>query len=92
MSRAIILVEIGYTQTHHINVVHVPYKTVLMLKHIYICNCTYFIMSSRIGGWAILRTFWVGSFASLLEIVNGHEIQIKYVVAKYPKGTSQNPS
>ena len=30
--------------------------------------------------------------ASLLEIVNGHEIQIKYVVSKYPKGTSQNPS
>ena len=33
MSRARILVEIGYTQAHHINVVHVPYKTVLMLKH-----------------------------------------------------------
>ena len=31
-------------------------------------------------------------FASLLEIVNGHEIQIKYVVVKYPEGTSQNPS
>ena len=29
---------------------------------------------------------------SLLEIVNGHQIQIKYVVAKYPKGTSQDPS
>ena len=43
-------------------------------------------MSSRIGRWAILRTFWVGFFVSLLEIVNGHEIQIKYVVAKYPKG------
>ena len=28
---------------------------------------------------------------SLLEIVNGHQIQIKYVVAKYPKGTSQDP-
>ena len=31
-------------------------------------------------------------FASLLEPVNGHEIQIKYVVAKYPKGTSQDPT
>ena len=30
--------------------------------------------------------------ASLLEFVNGHEIQIKYIVVKYPKGTSQNPS
>ena len=29
---------------------------------------------------------------SLLEIVNGHQNQIKYVVAKYPKGTSQVPS
>ena len=27
-------------------------------------------------------------FDSLLEIVNGNEIQITYVVAKYPKGTS----
>ena len=32
-SRAKILVEIGYTQTHHINVVPVPYKTVLVLTH-----------------------------------------------------------
>ena len=24
---------------------------------------------------------------SLLELVNGHEIQIKYIVVKYPKGT-----
>ena len=31
-------------------------------------------------------------FASLLVIVNGHEIQIKYVVAKYPKGTSRDIS
>ena len=31
-------------------------------------------------------------FASLLQIVNDNEIQIKYVVAKYPRGTSQDPS
>ena len=67
MSKARILVEIGYTQAHHINVVPVPYKTVLMLNH------------------------FIHVFASLLENVNVHVIQIKYVVAKYPKGTSQNP-
>ena len=32
--------------------------------------------------------FW----ASLLELVNGHEIQITYIVVKFPKGISQNPS
>ena len=26
------------------------------------------------------------------EFVKGHEKQIKYVVAKYPKGTSKDPS
>ena len=30
--------------------------------------------------------------STLLELVNDHEIQIKYVVVKYPKGTSQDPS
>ena len=30
-------------------------------------------------------------FAILLELVNGHEIQIKYIIVKYPKGTSQDP-
>ena len=29
--------------------------------------------------------------AILLEVVNGHEIQNKYIVVKYPKGTSQDP-
>ena len=29
--------------------------------------------------------------AILLELVNGHEIQIKYVLVKYPKGTSNDP-
>ena len=37
----------------------------------------------------VLGGFFV---ANLLEIVNGQKIQIKYVVAKYPKGTSQDPS
>ena len=77
----------------------VPYKTILILKtlhtNIYIYEIA-LISPCRRGqvdgrfyacfGWDFIF------FASLLEIVNGHEIQIKYVVVKYPKGTSKYPS
>ena len=35
-NRARIVVDIGYTQAHHINAVPLPYKTVLMLRKILI--------------------------------------------------------
>ena len=95
MSRARILLEIGYTQAHHINVVPVPYKTVLMLKH---CILIYNALISpchrgQVDGRLYIRFEWDFIFSeSLLELVNGYEIQIKYIVVKYPNGTSQNPS
>ena len=50
------------------------------------------IEDSSMGDYAHVLNGILYFCASLLELVNGHEKQIKYIVVKYPKGISQNPS
>ena len=74
-SRARIRVEIGYTQAHHINVVPVPYKTVMMLKNsiliIYTCTCRYSLISQchrgQVDGRFYARFGWSFGWSFLCE-------------------------
>ena len=46
----------------------------------------------QVDGRFYTRIGWDFIFSAiLLELENGHEIQIKYIVVKYAKGTSQDP-
>ena len=64
--------------------------------HGHTCKCRIALIApchgGQVDGRFYIRFGWDFIFCViLLELVNGHEIPIKYIVVKYPRGTSQNP-